>query len=293
MNSDNKKHTLPQWPFHFLRRICPDHLYEEIEGDLIQKFNRDVKNFGERVAKRRMVWNAIRFCRPGIILRNKFSVQLNQGYMLATHFKTAYRHLTKSKTFSIINITGLVVGIASFFLILQYLNFELSYDRFHKNNSRIYRVAYEQIKQGELVKSSAATFFGVGNFLRDHFEEVEGVVRLYKWPANTGAVLMVDGKVFNERNYFFAEAPFFKVFNSLLEEGDAKSCLAKPNSIVLSRRLAQKMFGDVSPLGKTIKRLDVENSFLVVTGVMQNLPANSHFDLEENCQHQKMLLLKI
>lgn len=77
-----KKGTLLQWSFSFLKWICPDHLYEEIEGDLIQKFNRDVKNVGEKRAKRKLVWNVVRFCRPGIIFRNKFSWNLIQSTTL-------------------------------------------------------------------------------------------------------------------------------------------------------------------------------------------------------------------
>ena len=78
----------------FLKAICPDHLYEEIEGDLIQKFNRDVKNFGEKKARRRLMWNAIRFFRLGILLRSRFSMQLNQGPMYRSYFKIRVLHLT-------------------------------------------------------------------------------------------------------------------------------------------------------------------------------------------------------
>lgn len=200
--------------------------------------------------------------------------------MIQDHFKVAIRHILKSKTFSLINVTGLVVGISAFFLMVQYLAFELSFDRFHENGDRIYRVAYEQVKNNEVTKSSAGTFFGVGNFLRGNFDEVEEVVRFYKWPANTGAVLLVDGKVFNEGNYFFAEPSFFKIFASMLIEGDLKTCLEKPNSIVLSQRLATKMFGGEPALGKFVKRLDMKDTWLTVTGVMQDVPANSHFDVD-------------
>ena len=78
-----------------LKAICPDHLYEEIEGDLIQKFNRDVKNFGEKKARRRMVWNVIRFFRLGILLRSRFSMQLNQGAMYRSYFKIMIRNMLK------------------------------------------------------------------------------------------------------------------------------------------------------------------------------------------------------
>src|SRR5688572_3877852 len=87
----------PTWIFRWLHRICPEHLYEAIEGDLTQVFQRDLEKFGSVVARRRLIWNALRFCRPGIILRNKFSITSNQLPMLENYFKTTYRSIWKSK----------------------------------------------------------------------------------------------------------------------------------------------------------------------------------------------------
>lgn len=289
MHEGDKDILPPKWVLHFLKWFCPSHLIEEIEGDLIQRFERDLRAQASGAseesrrlarAKRRLFWNVIKFFRPGIIMQNKFRKTQNSNYLIRDHFKVAIRHILKSKTYSLINITGLVVGISAFFLMVQYLAFELSFDRFHENGDRIYRVTYEQVKNNEVTKSAAGTFFGVGNTLRDNFEEVEEVVRFYKWPANTGAVLMAEEKVFNERNYFFAEPSFFMVFPTLLTMGDMKTCLEKPNSIVLSQRLATKMFGVEPAIGKLVKRLDMKDTWLTVTGIMQDTPANSHFDVD-------------
>ncbi len=200
--------------------------------------------------------------------------------MIQNYFKIAYRHLMRSKVYSIINVLGLAVGMAAFFLIVEFISFETGYDRFHGNVDDLYRVTYLKQENGEIVNTSAGTFFGVGPFLTDHFPEVKNSVHFYKWPANTGVVLRTDDKVFNERNYFFAEDDFFLVFPSLLIQGDATTCLKNPNSIVLSRRLAEKMFGVSNALGKTVNTLDKINKALIVTGIMQDVPENSHFDLD-------------
>ena len=200
--------------------------------------------------------------------------------MILNYFKIAYRHLMKRKVYSIINVMGLAVGMAAFYLIVEFISFEISYDSFHSNVDDLFRVTYLKHENGEITNTSVGTFFGVGPFLTDHFPEVKNSVHFYKWPANTGVVLRCDNKVFNERNYFFAEADFFLVFPSLLLQGDAATCLKNPNSIVLSRRMAQKMFGVSDALGKMVSTMDKINQSLIVTGVMQDIPENSHFDLD-------------
>ena len=113
--------------FRFLRNICPAHLYEEIEGDLIQKFKRDVKNFGEKRARRRLLWNVIRFCRPGIILRNKPSFYINPSPMFKNYLITSIRHIKGSKLNFGFKLGGLTLAIFSFlfffdiFLIVLFL----------------------------------------------------------------------------------------------------------------------------------------------------------------------------
>lgn len=121
---DAKEYTrLPaltfQWAERLLRTICPKELFEQIEGDLIEIYNYDVKALGEQKAKLKFIVTAVRFLRPGIVLRNKFSVKLNQSPMLKNHFYMAWRHIGKDKTFSSINIFGLSVSIAICFLIFD------------------------------------------------------------------------------------------------------------------------------------------------------------------------------
>ncbi len=110
-----------------LRSFCPPQLIEEIEGDLIQKFNRDVKVVGEKRAKRRLLWNVIWFFRPGILVRNRLSVNINSIPMLQNYFKITLRNLNKRRAYAFINVFGLAVGVAACLIIGKYVEFETSY----------------------------------------------------------------------------------------------------------------------------------------------------------------------
>jgi len=263
-----------------LRWFCPSHLLEEIEGDLLQKFKRDAKTFGERKAKRRLLWNIIRFCRLGIVLRSRQSKLANPIEMLQNHFKIAFRYLLKRKTFSVINVIGLAVGLTAFFLIVQYISFELSYDTFHRNSDNIYRLALERHKNGVFEASSASNFAGLRNLLRDNFPEAEAVTGFYKTPANTGVFFRYKGKIYNELGgELNADSSFFRVFESLLLKGDAATALIDPRSMVVSEAMARKLFGDTEPLGQHVEKPneDQQKSDCIITGVMRDLPTNSHF----------------
>jgi putative ABC transport system permease protein len=106
--------------------------------------------------------------------------------MLSSYFKVALRHLSRSKTFSIINVAGLAIGISAFILIVQYISFETSYDHFHANRSQIYRVALARNNDG-VQTATAENFAGLRKLLREEFSGITAATGFYKTPANTGA----------------------------------------------------------------------------------------------------------
>lgn len=269
----------PLWIFKLLRRYCPPQLLEEIQGDLMQRFAHDCHSVGQKRARRRLILNALFYLRPGIILRNKQVFRFNFA-MIESYFRIALRQLSKHKVFTAINILGMTVGLTAFVLIAQYIDYEMTFDRFHANVNQIVRLNYEKHKNGEVVQASSGTFYGAGDFARDNFPEVRQVARFYKWPAHTGIVLRASDRIFNEKNYFFADSTFFELFSSLLIRGDAATCLDDKHAVVLSERAAIKMFGTTDVLGKSIDRLDIKDYIVIVKGVFRDLPENSHFDAD-------------
>jgi putative ABC transport system permease protein len=276
MNEDR----LPAWIVWLLSWICPEHLYEEIEGDLMQQFNKDSKSKGIRTAKQRLIWNAIRFCRPGIVLRRKFAINFHRTHMLRSYFRVGARQLARTASFSLINIAGLSIGIAAAFFIFLYLNFEVGYDSFHENKDEVYRIVTVQHEDDLPTKTSAETFYGVASFMKESFPEVKEAVRCYKWPASTGILLNVNNRIFNERNYLFAEAGFFRIFPSMLSEGDPSAVLSKPNAAVISRRLALKLFGKTEVIGESLGDMEQMGTDIIITGLLNDAPSNLHFDVD-------------
>src|SRR6185295_20299892 len=106
------RNSPPRFALRFLEWFCPPSLSEGIEGDLVEKFESDLDRVGEKRARRKFVWNTIRFFRPAILLRNTFSLQLINTVMLRSYFKMTYRNILKYKGYSFINIFGLSLGIA-------------------------------------------------------------------------------------------------------------------------------------------------------------------------------------
>jgi putative ABC transport system permease protein len=203
---------------------------------------------------------------------------LRTAGLLKNHFRLAGRHLMKSKGFSMINILGLAVAITSFFFIMVYASFEMSYDDLHANKDRVYRIALDGQEVGTETNVSAKSYPGIYNFLHE-LPNVDVATRFVKIPANTGFLFGHNNKMFNESGgHINADSNFFKVFSTLLVEGDAATALKNPNSIVISESIARKVFGDTDVLGQRLDRAEEDgNAPLIVTGVMRDIPKNAHF----------------
>src|SRR5689334_10435149 len=169
--------NIPGWPFRFLRWICPDSLYEEIEGDLIQKYHRDTKNFGTKRARRRLMWSAVRFFRPGIVMRNKFSVELKQAHMIQNYLKTTVRHIGKSKVNFAFKLGGLSLAMFSFLAIALYVSYQLSYDKHHYAYENLYRVNSNR-KENGVLETYAFVPLATGSMLKQYLPEVETFARI-------------------------------------------------------------------------------------------------------------------
>ncbi|SEI57947.1 putative ABC transport system permease protein [Dyadobacter sp. SG02] len=196
----------------------------------------------------------------------------NVHIMFKNYLKIAFRNLTKHKAFSFINISGVSLGLTCFLLLALYVKDELAYDRFHEHGDRIYRLnrtflandGTESLRLGH-----AAPPFGP--LVKQDFPQVEQVVRLLE----TGALVKYGEKRFSEENMFAAEANVFKVFTFKIDQGNPDKALENPFSIMFSKPMAEKYFGNDDPIGKVV-RLDNQFDY-TVTGVFEPLPAQSHF----------------
>lgn len=203
--------------------------------------------------------------------------------MWKNYFKIAYRSLLKQKGYTFINLTGLAVGMACCLLIVLYVQDELSYDRYHQNAENIYRVlhSYRSPEDAATLPSPTPEEFQVwgnapvGPALANDFPEVEKVVQFM---SPKSLLLQWQDKRFQEENVVFIDPAVFELFSFKLLSGNPETALLSPNSIILSETAARKYFGEENPLGKAII---VENEEpLEVTGVMENIPANSQLQFD-------------
>ncbi len=190
--------------------------------------------------------------------------------MFKNNFLTAYRNLIRKPGFTLINITGLAIGLAACMLILLYISDELSYDKFHSNSERIYRL-YNKSLIGNNEFKGTYTPSPLAETMLAEYPEIEKVTRLWNRSQRS---FRVGEATFIEDKFFFADSSFFQIFDFELIEGDPKNVLKHAGTIVLSESAAKKYFGDSSPIGKTITE-DNENNY-TVTGVMRDAPRNSH-----------------
>jgi len=196
--------------------------------------------------------------------------------MIKNYLKVAVRNLLKHKGYAFINILGLAVGIAASVLIFLYITNEMSYDKFHKNAHRTYRMKADWSNNGDSRIHQLGTPFILAQTIREKYPQVESITQL-SGPLGD-VIIRYKDTAFKETDVFCAEPSFFDVFSFPLLEGNPETSLKDPHMIVLTQSLAKKYFGDEDPLGKTIEmQATGEKEFFKVTGVMEDIPQNSHF----------------
>jgi putative ABC transport system permease protein len=191
--------------------------------------------------------------------------------MIGSYLKIAFRNLIRHKGFSFLNISGLAIGMICTLLILFWVQHELSYDRYNENGRNIYRIL-QHIQYSEIV-TWAINQGPLGPALKQEIPEIEEQARFCftQWRIKYNDQVFVDLGG-------YADSSLFKMFTLPFVKGDPDTALADPRSVVLTERLAQKIFGDQDPLGKTIQVADQYD--FKVSGVLKNLPDNSHFRFE-------------
>ena len=199
--------------------------------------------------------------------------------MLRNYFKVAIRSILKDKFYSLINVLGLTLGIASCIFIAIYIQDELSFDRFNTKAKRIYRVIEFIETEGSGERSSSAPFPTGPTLLEEYGNLIETQVRFFDFQSPT---LLISEKTrdkeFNEPHVLFVDSTFFQIFDYEVSKGDKATALQKPNSVLLTESAATRYFGNEDPMGKF---LQIEGrQELLVTGVMPDPPENAHFQFE-------------
>jgi putative ABC transport system permease protein len=196
--------------------------------------------------------------------------------MLKNFIIIAFRTLVRHKAYSLINISGLAIGLASAILILLYVQDELSYDKFHENYDQIYRVGLHGTNQGNEIVAAVSCVPLAPTLARD-FPEVISATRLYTFVEQS--IIKYEDNNFLEDRFFYADSSFFRVFNTGLLLGDPTTALARAYTVVITDEMSMKYFGEEDPIGKVLE-IGINKTEFEVTGVVKKYPGNSHIKFD-------------
>ncbi len=254
-----------------LKRVFSDQEKYSHLGDFREAFENVRKRRGPAAA-RAWYWSQTLKSLPAFILHRLYWSLA----MLRNYFLIAFRNILKNKAFSLINLAGLALGLAGAVLIMAYVRFELSFDRFHEKAGRIYRVnTGVRFNPESPVKYLDGSANPLAAALTTDIPEVARATRMVKFFCKN-IILQNENSAFLESG-LFADAEFLNIFSFPLLRGDKKTALSAAGSIVLTETTARKLFGSSNPLGKPIRfRRDETVYDLSVTGVTPDVPANSH-----------------
>lgn len=193
--------------------------------------------------------------------------------MLKNLLKTAFRHILKHYGYSILNILGLTIGITSALLLIIYVSDEVSYDRYNKNADRIYRVS-SKITEPDDQFTWIVAQIPFGPQVAKDYPEIQSFVRFI--PMNRTLVKYED-KEFNEEDFYYVDSTLFDIFTYKVKKGEVKTALVDPKKIIITEKIAARYFGNTDPIGKT---LTAGTNTFEVTGVIEDVPENSHFSFD-------------
>lgn len=268
---EHRQISPPKFPLRFLRWFCNPRLLEDVEGDLYELFEqRAIKNPG--TARWLFALDVLLLFRPGIIRKISLLNIQNPRLMLYNDLRTAVRHSLKHKGYTLLNVAGLIVGLASCVAILLYVEDELGIDRFHANSHRIYQVWRNMHQASGEVSTTPGITQPLEHVLRTEYPEIEDVT-LLSWEMEP--LFHLDDKSSFEKGRH-ASPEFFKVFTFPFVAGNPAIALTDVYNVVISETLARKYFGEnwrTEALGKSFKINEGEE--YAITGIFQDPGPNS------------------
>jgi len=265
----------PKWATKFLQFYCRPSLLEDLEGDLLEFFDSNLKTRGAFLARLIYIIDVLKFVRPYTLRKPSFANNSTARPMLANYFKTSTRSITRNKLFSGINIIGMAFSLSVGLLVIAFVSDIFHYDSTLKNPDRIYRVYSSFQPSGQPTMKLATTSWKAGALVRQQAPGVASVAILRNRFSGDADINSIDNKV--PVTGLYADENFFDVFSFPLLKGVASSALKQPHSLVLTQTTANKLFGQGDPVGRYIK-FDTVN--YTVTGVLQDIPKLSHIQFE-------------
>jgi putative ABC transport system permease protein len=252
-------------PESFARRLLAEKYGEAFVGDICEMYDEKAAAHGRINAR---IWLGFQ-----LLLSIAALVKKNIGGstgMMKSYVLTTFRHFKKHKAYSLINIFGLSAGLSVVIFILLFLWFERSYDRFHQDADRIYRISLKHFCEGRFVEDSHIFTPPIGPDMKNEFPEVEEYAR-FSIPRNI--YLVLENRAHKESDVRFADQSFFEFFSFRLTKGDPKTALESPFAIVLTESCAERIFGHRDPTGAEV-RIGQDRTY-IVTGVAEDPPENS------------------
>ncbi len=262
-----------QW---ILKKILPSEERQYLVEGIEERYVREFKDRGWISA---LFWYLKDIlCTIPLLIIDNFT---GSGIMFKNYLKIAFRNIKKYKGYSFINIAGLVIGLTAFILIFLYIRYELSYDRFHKNADRIYRVYMHQ--KGNLWHGTDlwnVTPPILAPTLKNDFPEIVTSVRLYK--DRSGKIINIEDNTPRRVQILYADPEFLEMFNFPMIKGNSETALSDPYSLLITEKASVKYFGNEKSIGRiiNIKSGNGQNYSYKITGIMKDIPGNSHINFE-------------
>ena len=258
----------PKFPYWFLKKFSFLGIREGYIGDIEEEFEERIRQEGKRKA---IFW--IWFHTAAAVPRAFKSYFLLGASMIKNYLKITFRRMSRQKSYSFLNIAGLSIGMTCCILILLFVRYELSYDKYHETAEDIYRIHSEIPIKRRGTYLNATSPGRLAPALLNDFPEVLKAARIRRYER----MVSYHKKLFIEKRFFYADPAFLEIFTFPLIAGDSETALNDPYTLLITETMAGKYFGDENPLGKT---LVVNGDDYTITGILKNIPQNSHFTFD-------------
>ncbi len=261
----------------FLLWILHPDWADDITGDMDELYERNLSQSKLR-AELKYFGQALLLLRPSLVRRFKIFPSNNTD-MFSNYFKIGTRNLLRHKLSTAINVCGLALGLAVFLLINEYVRFESTYDQHLSTSENLYRVTSTAMINGIAESKDAMASYATGRELQQALPEITNFTATLKF--DPGMVIRVGDKALQENWVISGDSNFFELFPYTILAGNPKTFLSEPNQIVLTKSKAEDYFGSVdNALGKTLNVLLRTEREFVVSGIVQDIPQNTHYKFD-------------